>query len=114
MQQNLNPEDELLIKTVREFAIREIEPLAEKIDREDWYPRELIRKLGEQGYLITLNSNLNMFQTSLVIREIAKASGSVALIQDAQGELAGEPIRAFGNEEQKRKYLEPMSRGELI
>ncbi|MBP1358030.1 MAG: acyl-CoA dehydrogenase family protein [Sulfolobus sp.] len=107
-------EEGLLVKTVKEFATREIEPLAEKIDREDWYPRDLVRKLGEQGYLIPLHQGLNMYQLSLIIKEIAKASGSVALIQDAQGELAGEAVRAFGTEEQKKKYLEPMSLGEMI
>ena len=47
----LKPEHEELRKWAREFAVREIAPIAERIDKNDEYPRELIRKMGEYGLL---------------------------------------------------------------
>ncbi|WP_168066999.1 acyl-CoA dehydrogenase family protein [Sulfolobus sp. S-194] len=105
--------NELILSSVKEFVKREIEPLAEKIDREDYYPRELVRKMGELGYLSPLYEGLTLYDTVNIIEEIAKASGSVALIQDAQGELVTEPIRMFGNKEQK-EILDKLAKGELI
>ncbi|BFH72296.1 acyl-CoA dehydrogenase family protein [Sulfurisphaera javensis] len=105
---------ELILSSIKEFVKREVEPLAEKIDREDYYPRELVRKMGKLGFLSPLYEGLSLFDTCTIIQEIAKVSGSVALIQDAQGELVIEPIRVFGTNNQKEEYLEKLARGEII
>ena len=102
---------ELLLSSVREFVKRYVEPLAEKIDREDWYPRELVRKMGEQGFLAPMAEGLSLLDTAMVIKEIAKVSGSVALIQDAQGELVVEPLRVYGED---KELVSKLSKGEMI
>ncbi|EZQ02002.1 MULTISPECIES: acyl-CoA dehydrogenase family protein [Acidianus] len=103
-------ETELLIENLRDFILREVEPLAEKIDREDWYPRDLVRKMGELGYLDPMGNGLSLYQTCLILEELAKVSGSVALIQDAQGELVTEPIRKFSNND----VVDELSSGKII
>lgn len=105
---------ELVISSVKEFVKREVQPLAEKIDREDYYPRELVRKMGELGFLAPLYEGLSLTDTLYILEEIAKISGSAALLQDVQGELVIEPIRMFANSGIKEKHLEKLAKGELI
>ncbi|BDC17612.1 acyl-CoA dehydrogenase [Acidianus sp. HS-5] len=107
-------EIDLITKSLREFLKREVEGIAGKIDKEDFYPRNTVMQLGELGYLIPIYSNLSHYDMFTTLEEIAKVSGSLALIADAQGELAGEMIRLYGNESQKKEFLEPMSKGEII
>ncbi|QKR00071.1 acyl-CoA dehydrogenase [Metallosphaera tengchongensis] len=87
--------DKLLLDTVRDFSRKYILPLAEKIDREDWYPREIIAKMGEVGILDPLHYGADLYDSMLSLSEIARVSGSVALIQDVQGELVNAPIRKY-------------------
>ncbi|ARM74719.1 acyl-CoA dehydrogenase family protein [Acidianus manzaensis] len=105
---------EIVISSLKEFIKREIQPIAEKIDREDYYPRDLVSKMGDLGFLSPLYEGLNLSDTVSIIEEIAKISGSTALIQDAQGELVIEPIRVFGNNKVKREYLDKLTKGKLI
>ncbi|AWR96269.1 acyl-CoA dehydrogenase [Acidianus sulfidivorans JP7] len=105
---------ELIISSLDEFIKREIQPIAEKIDREDFYPRDLVTKMGDLGFLSPLYEGLTLSDTVSIIEEIAKVSGSVALIQDAQGELVIEPLRVFGNNQIKREYLDKLAKGKLI
>jgi alkylation response protein AidB-like acyl-CoA dehydrogenase len=107
-------ERELFVTSLREFLRRNVEAISSKIDKEDFYPRELIRQLGELGFLVPLNSGLSHYEMMISLEEIAKVSGSLALIADAQGELSGEMIRLYGNREQRREFLEPISKGEMI
>ncbi|WP_338602242.1 acyl-CoA dehydrogenase family protein [Sulfolobus tengchongensis] len=107
-------EKELFIQSLREFLSRDVEKVVNKIDKDDYYPRDLVRKLGELGFLIPLNSGLSHYDMLIILEEIAKVSGSLALIVDAQGELAGEMLRLYGDVSQRRNFLEPMSKGEMI
>ncbi|AHC52260.1 acyl-CoA dehydrogenase [Sulfolobus acidocaldarius SUSAZ] len=107
-------ETTILVNSLREFLKREVEKIAEKVDREDYYPRQIVEKLGELGYLVPLQSNLSYYDMVISLEEMAKVSGSIALIADAQGELVGEMLRLFANESQKKQFLDPISRGKMI
>ena len=104
----------------REFAIREVAPLAETIDRTDEYPRGLQRKMGEQGLLglsIPIEYGglgLSLTDTMMVAEEVAKVSLSAAFIMGVQNGLAGNAIAKFGDDDQKRKFLPRLTSGELI
>jgi hypothetical protein len=64
-----------------------------------------------RGFLAHVSEGLSLLDTALILKEIAKVSGSVALIQDAQGELVAEPLRVYGGD----KYtVEMLSKGELM
>lgn len=109
-----------LRKWAREFAAREILPVAEKIDRSDEYPLQLERKMGEYG-LLGLNIpqkygglGLDLMGSVVVGQEIAKASLSASFILGVQNGLAGNVLSRFASEEQKEKYLPRIARGELI
>jgi alkylation response protein AidB-like acyl-CoA dehydrogenase len=109
-----------LRKWARDFAEREILPLAEKIDKLDQYPRELASKMGEYG-LLGLNLpqeygglGLDMLSSVIVGEEIAKVSLSAGFILGVQNGLIGNLIAKFGSKEQKEKYLPRLIRGEII
>jgi alkylation response protein AidB-like acyl-CoA dehydrogenase len=113
-------EYEELRKWAREFAAREISPLAEKIDRSDEYPLQLERKMGEYG-LLGLNIpqkygglGLDLMSSVVVGQEIAKVSLSASFILGVQNGLAGNVLSRFASEKQKERYLPKIARGELI
>ncbi len=113
-------EHEELRKWAREFAAREIAPVAERIDRYDEYPRELIKKMGEFG-LLGLGTpteygglGLDLLSAVIVGEEIAKVSLSAGLLIGVQNGLVGYPIAQFGTTEQKEKFLPRLAKGEII
>jgi alkylation response protein AidB-like acyl-CoA dehydrogenase len=117
---HVKPEYEDVQKWAREFAAREILPIAEKIDRTDEYPMELARKMGEYG-LLGLNMpqeygglGLDLTGSVVVGEEIAKASLSAGFILGVQNGLAGNVIAKFGSDDQKKRYLPRLIKGEII
>lgn len=114
------PEHEDLRTWARGFAEKEIAPVADKIDRTDEYPRELLKKMGEYG-LLGLNTpvefgglGLDTVSAVVVAEEIAKVSLSAGLIIGCQNGLVGFPISQFGTKEQKEKYLRRLAKGDMI
>ena len=120
MDFELAEEHRMIRRMVREFAEKEIAPRAEEIDATDRFPEDLFRRMGELGILglpfPEEYGGSGGDYTSLVIalEEIARVSGSMAIMLDAHTSLCCEPIHLFGTEEQKRKYLVPLARGEKI
>jgi butyryl-CoA dehydrogenase len=113
-------EHRMVRRMVREFAENEIAPRAEEIDETDQFPDDLFRRMGELG-IIGLpfpeeygGSGLGYTSLVIALEEIARVSGSMAIILDAQTSLYCEPVFLFGTEEQKQKYLVPAARGEKI
>ena len=92
---------------VREFAINEIKPLAQKIDNEGIFPKESIKKMADLGLMgipwETKYGGNNMDTLSLVIaiEEIGKVCASTAATMMAHTSLGTAPIAVFGTEEQK-------------
>ncbi len=113
-------EQEIFRKTVREFAEKEIMPRAKEIDQRGEFPWDIIKKMAELG-LMGLpfpeeygGAGGDTISYVIAVEEIARASGSVAITYSAHVSLACSPIYLFGTEEQKRKYLIPLARGEKI
>jgi alkylation response protein AidB-like acyl-CoA dehydrogenase len=105
---------------VRDFAEKEIAPRAEEIDATDQFPADIFKRMGALGILgipiAEQYDGVGGDYTGLIIalEEIARVSGSVALILDAHTSLCCEPIYAFGSEAQKQKYLVPLLQGEKV
>lgn len=114
-------DEHLLIKnTVREFAEKEIAPRAEEIDATDQFPADIFKRMGELGLLgipfeeAYGGANGGYVSLLIALEEIARVSGTVAIILDAQTSLCCEPIHRFGTEAQKKKYLPGLVSGEKI
>jgi isovaleryl-CoA dehydrogenase len=104
-------------ESVRSFAVNEIAPLADEIDRTDQFPRQLWPKLGELGVLgITVEeedggSGLGYVEHCVAMEEISRASGSVGLSYGAHSNLCVNQIRRHGRGEQKRRHLPKLISG---
>src|SRR5437016_1137039 len=112
-------EHRLIAQTARDFAEREIIPNLDRIEQKDWaLTRQLFRRLGELGFLgagvptAYGGSELDMITSLIVAEELAVGSFSVSF--GAHVGIGMEPIVFFGTEAQRRRYLPPMVRGELI
>jgi isovaleryl-CoA dehydrogenase len=107
-------------ESVRSFAVAEIAPLADDIDRTDQFPRQLWPKLGELGVLgITVEeedggAGLGYVEHCVAMEEISRASGSVGLSYGAHSNLCVNQIRRHGRGEQKQRHLPKLISGEHV
>jgi len=113
-------EHQLIRQSVREFCDKYVSPIAEEVDRYGRYPKEVIQKIAEQELMgIYLpaeygGGGADVMSYVIVIEEIARACASTSVVVAAHTSLAEYPIYEFGTEEQKKKYLPPMCKGEAI
>jgi alkylation response protein AidB-like acyl-CoA dehydrogenase len=120
MPHYLNEDRELIIATVREFVENEVKPQAKEIDRSDQFPLDLFRRCGELG-LTNLyvpkeygGSDLDLTTFSLIIEEISKECATLGMCLIAHAGLAATVVNYFGTDEQKKKWLVPLAKGEAI
>src|SRR5580698_9892889 len=120
MNIELTEDQELLRRTVREFAETEVKPVARELDETGHFPREIIRKAGEIGLTGVCvaekygGSAMDHMAYSIVIEEIARVCASTAVILSVQNSLYCASIETYGTEDQKQKFLAPYARGEKI
>jgi butyryl-CoA dehydrogenase len=120
MNFQLTEEHHMVRGMVRNFVDKEIAPRAEEIDEKDEFPRDIFHRMGELGLLGLPfpeeygGCGSDFMSLVIALEEIARASGSVAIILDAHTSLCCEPLFLFGTEEQKRIYLIPLARGQKI
>src|SRR6478736_2823479 len=113
--------DQLMIRDmVRQFARKEIAPLAVQLDQESLFADDIFKKLGELGVLgIPFpeeygGSGGDTVSYALAVEEIGYACGGTGLSYAAAVSLGASPIYYFGTEEQKQKYLVPMASGKTL
>ena len=117
---DLGNDIEVLKDSIQEFCKREIEPLAEDIDKKNDFPSHLWKKMGELGLLgITAEekyggSGLGYTEHVIAMQEISKASASVGLSYGAHSNLCVNQITLNGTEKQKQKYLPKLISGDHV
>ena len=120
MDFKLTEENKMLQEMARKFTEREVAPEAERIDREDIFPKEIMLKMGGLGWLgISIpekygGSGAGILACALVIEQIARVSAGVASCYAVQANLVIDNLNRNGNEEQKSEYLPPLCLGEKI
>src|SRR5579872_3624831 len=111
---------DMLREAVKEFAERDIAPMAAAIDSQNQFPRELWPKLGQLGLLgVTVEeefggSGLGYLEHVVAMEEISRASGSIGLSYGAHSNLCVNQIHLNGTVEQKKKYLPKLCSGEFV
>ena len=113
-------EHEALRARVREFAETEIKPIAFMLDQNNEFPTEAIKKLGEMGLMGIPypkkygGAGLDALSYAIAVEELSRIDGGSGVILSAHVSLGSYPIMAYGTEEQKKKYLVPLAKGEKI
>ncbi len=116
----LSEELQLMRQHVRDFAQREIAPVAAKLDREPAFPWETLRQMGELGLLGILTpeeyggAGLDMLSYAVLLEEISAADASHGTIMSVTNGLPQGMILRYGSEEQKQRYLPKLASGEWI
>ncbi len=116
----LTSEQEEIRRLARNFAEREVKPRAEAIDQRVEFPRDLLEKAAALGLLGMLvpesfgGAGLDHLSFAIFIEEVAKFSGSTAVIIDVHTSVGTEPIVLFGSEEQKRRWLPDLAQGRKL
>jgi alkylation response protein AidB-like acyl-CoA dehydrogenase len=117
MDFQLTDEQRMIQSMVRDFAEKEVKPIAEEIDREEKVPMENIRKMGELGLLGMVvpkeygGSGTDYVSYAIATSEIGRVCASTAALLSGANSLNCWPILEYGSEEQKQKYLVPMASG---
>jgi short-chain 2-methylacyl-CoA dehydrogenase len=117
---DLPEEHEALRETVRDFAEREIAPVSGELDEQKRFPYEIVRKLGELGWMgIPFpeeygGAGADTLAYALVVEELARVDSSVAITLCAHTSLGIQPIYLFGTEDQKEEWLPRLTSGERL
>jgi alkylation response protein AidB-like acyl-CoA dehydrogenase len=116
----LTEEQQLLQRTVREFARNEVQPLAKELDETGQYPLKTFRKAAALGLCGVAfpesegGAGFDHVSTAIMIEEISRVCASTGVILSVQNSLCCEPLHRFGTDAQKKKFLAPFLRGEKI
>jgi len=117
---DLSPEQRLIQSTVRDFARREVAPVAEELDREKRFPYEVVAQLGKLGLMgIPFPEEYgggggDTLSYAIAIEELARIDASVCITVAAHTSLGTMPIYLWGTEEQKRDWLPRLCAGERL
>ncbi|MEZ4381461.1 MAG: acyl-CoA dehydrogenase [Nannocystaceae bacterium] len=120
MDFSLSEEHEALVRMVRDFANREVKPIAAEIDREHRYPAELVARMAELGLLgIEVppeydGSGLDPIAYVLAMEEVSTACASTGVIMSVNNSLVCDPLLKFATEAQKERWLRPLACGDKL
>lgn len=113
-------EHKLVRQLARDFAERELQPIADEVDKTANFPRELYKKMGDAGFLSVKapreygGSGGDHRAYAIVMEEISRVSGIASIYTSSPNSLMSAPILNFGTEKQKEKYLRPLLSGDKI
>ena len=117
MNFDLDAEHELIRDTVRRFALEEVAPVAEELDREKRFPYEIVAGLAELGVMgMTIpeeygGGGTDTLSYAIAVEELTRIDSSVAITVAAHHSLGTLPIYYFGTEEQRRRFLPELASG---
>ena len=116
----LTDEAQSVREMVRDFAESEIRPIAAKIDETHEFPAETTKKMAELGLLGMFvpeqwgGAGMSMLSYVVAIEELSRVCASHGVIASVNNSLVCYPLMAYANDEQKKKWLTPLAKGELL
>jgi len=120
MDFTLSKEQEMARTLFRDFAENEVKPLAQEVDETERFPEETVAKMQRFGFLgINMpkeygGQGCDSLTYVMAVEELSKKCGTTGVIVSAHTSLGAEPIRKFGTDEQKEKFLRPLISGEKL
>ena len=116
----LDKQHEMVRTLFKEFAEKEVKPLAQDVDENEQFPVETVAKMAKAGFLgIPVpkeygGQGCDPLTYVMCVEELSKVCGTTGVIVSAHTSLCCDPILTFGTEEQKQKYLVPLAKGEKL
>ncbi|HJC23478.1 MAG TPA: acyl-CoA dehydrogenase [Candidatus Eisenbergiella merdavium] len=120
MDFTLSKEHEMARTLFRDFAEKEVKPLAQEVDETEIFPRGTVEKMAKLGFLgIPIpkeygGQGCDPLTYAMCVEELSKVCGTTGVIVSAHTSLCCDPILTYGTEEQKQKYLVPLAKGEKL
>lgn len=120
MNFELPEETRILKETIRQFAEERIAPVSHECDEKQELPLDIIKQLAEMGVLGVFvdpefgGAGMTYLDYAVIIEELARVDPAIALVVAAHNSLATNHVNLFSNEEQKRRYLVPLAKGEYL
>jgi butyryl-CoA dehydrogenase len=120
MDFELTSEQKLIRDTARDFAAREIAPKAAELDKSGRWPKEVVARMGELGFLGVAipddlgGAGMDTVSYALAMEEISAACASCGVIMSVNNSLFCDPVFKFGTDEQKKNVLSPCARGQKL
>ncbi|MCD7807175.1 MAG: acyl-CoA dehydrogenase [Lachnospiraceae bacterium] len=120
MDFTLGKEYEMARQLFKDFAEKEVKPLAQEVDETERFPRETVDKMAKYGFLgIPVpkeygGQGCDTLTYAMCVEELSKVCGTTGVIVSAHTSLCIDPILTFGTEEQKQKYVVPLAKGEKL
>ncbi len=116
----LDKKHEMARSLFKEFAEKEVKPLAQEVDETEVFPRETVSKMQKNGFLgIPVpkeygGQGCDPLTYVMCVEELSKVCGTTGVIVSAHTSLCCDPILTYGTEEQKQKFLAPLAKGEKL
>ena len=116
----LTKQHEMARTLFKEFAEKEVKPLAQEVDETEIFPRGTVEKMAKAGFLgIPVpkeygGQGCDPLTYAMCVEELSKVCGTTGVIVSAHTSLCCDPIMTYGTEEQKQKYLVPLAKGEKL
>ena len=120
MDFTLRKEHEMARALFKEFAEKEVKPLAQEVDETEIFPRATVEKMAKNGFLgIPVpkeygGQGCDPLTYVMCVEELSKVCGTTGVIVSAHTSLCCDPIQTYGTEAQKQKYLVPLAKGEKL
>jgi len=120
MDFKLSEEHQLIRASVREFCQKYVEPAADEIDQQARFPEDIVKKLAQQDWLGIPypeeygGAGSDYLSYTIVVEELSRACATTGFTLECHTSLACYPLFKFGTEEQKKKYLVPLCKGEIL
>jgi butyryl-CoA dehydrogenase len=110
----------MILETAREFAKKQIDPVAPELDRTGRFPKEIIAQLAEMGFMGMMvpeeygGAGLDALSYAIAMEVVSAACASTGVIMSVNNSLVCQPLLDWGNEEQKQKFLKPLAQGKKL
>ncbi|HEY8040451.1 MAG TPA: acyl-CoA dehydrogenase family protein [Polyangiaceae bacterium] len=120
MEFELSDEQRMIRDTARDFAAREVAPRAAELDKSGRWPTEIVKKMAELGLLGVAipqeygGAGMDTLSYALAMEEVSAACASSGVIMSVNNSLFCDPVYKFGSEEQKKRVLTPVARGDKL
>lgn len=120
MEFGLSETQRMIQQTARDFAVKEVAPLADKVDKQEYFPQENVRRMAELGFMGMFipeqwgGSGMDVVSYVLAMEEISAACATTGVIMSVNNSLVSDLLLRFGTDQQRDRWLRPLASGDKL